>query len=305
MKKKENCEVVKLGFINRFIFRAKSLSLRENGLYLDDKYVEYPRPLLQSKYMHGIVFDKLLWGEGNYLFIKNNALRILFSDLETKKIQYWSPIYKEYFDQTVDVSKKFENYINTFKRYVRRTHAENWLERLSASKSQLSLRKDYVALGFDVNKIQPALLEFLSDPDGFATKKNAVFTKEQLNSTNHLFDQLEEHPLTERQREACIHDEDNVLVIAGAGTGKTSTMRAKAAYLVQQGYARPEEILMLAYGKDARKELEDRVYELDGLNGVVIRTFHSLGKEIIGHYENRATNVSVLNRPVFAGDSIS
>ncbi len=294
MEKNKNNISVKLGFLNRLILGSKSLSLSDNGISFDDKVIEYPRPRHKAQYKRGLLFDKLVLGEVSYRFIRNNKLRVVFSDLESAKLQYWSPTYREYYNQLVGTSEKFDNYLSSFNRYIRGTHKDDWIERLNDSKNLLSMSKEFTAFGFYETKIKDTLLSFIANPDGFVAEKNAVYIKNELNSTNHLFDQLEDHPLTESQREACVHDEDNVLVIAGAGTGKTSTMRAKAAYLVQQGYARPEEILMLAYGKDARQELEERVYELDGLNGIVIRTFHSLGKEIIGHYENRATNLSVL-----------
>lgn len=294
MGKIENNEIVELGFFNRLILGEKSLSFGDNGICLGDKLIEYPKPLLKIQYKKGLLFDKLVWGEVSYRYFRNNELRLLFSDLESDRLQYWAPIYSEYFNQLVHTSEKFENYILLFNRYIRGTNTDDWLERLSTAEKLLALKEEYVLLGFDINEIRDTFLAFISDPDTFVADKNKLFIKSELNSTHHLFDNLEEHPLTERQREACVYDEDNVLVIAGAGTGKTSTMVAKAAYLVQQGYARPEEILMLAYGKDARQELEERVYELDYLNGVVVRTFHSLGKEIIGRYERRATNVSVL-----------
>jgi len=294
MEKIENNQIVEQGILNRLILGVKSITLKDNGIYLGDKLVEFPKPLEKVQYKRGLLFDKLVWGEVSYQFIRNNNARVVFNNLESDRLQYWTPIYKEYFNQLVDTSEKFENYVLSFNRYVRGTHKDDWNERLSKSESLLSLRKEYTALGFDEGKIKDTLISFIDDPDGFVDGKNNIFIKDQLNLSQKLFDSLEEDPLTEKQREACVYDEDNVLVIAGAGTGKTSTMVAKAAYLVQQGLARPEEILMLAYGKDARTELEERVYQLDNLNGVAIRTFHSLGKEIIGHYENRATDVSVL-----------
>nr|WP_250548148.1 UvrD-helicase domain-containing protein [Pseudomonas congelans] len=51
-------------------------------------------------------------------------------------------------------------------------------------------------------------------------------------------------PLTAKQRLACIIDEDNNLVLAGAGTGKTSTTIGRVAFLVKSGQARPDEILL-------------------------------------------------------------
>lgn len=294
MERIENSEIVKLGFLNRLIVGVSSLSLSDNGIYIGDKFIEFPKPLQEIKYKRGLVLDKLIWGELSYKIIKNATLRSALNDLESQRLQYWGPRYKEYFNQLVDTSVKFENYLSSFNRYVRESHKNDWIERLKESKNLLLLRGEFSDLGFDESKISAAFRTFTYDPDSFVDEHNKIFIKNELNTAQNLFNSLEEHPLTEKQREACVHDEDNVLVIAGAGTGKTSTMVAKSAYLVQKGFARPEEILMLAYGDKARQELVERARKLDYLNGVVIRTFHSLGKEIIGRYEHRATDVSVL-----------
>ena len=60
-----------------------------------------------------------------------------------------------------------------------------------------------------------------------------------------FFDQCESNPLTQAQRRACINDDDNTLVVAGAGSGKTSTIISKCLYLIQSGLALPEQILRL------------------------------------------------------------
>ena len=285
---------IKLDFLSRLLSGVRSLTLKENGIALDDSFLEFPKPLEELSYKRGLFIDNLIWGDNKYKFLNNRRLRDKFLDLEHDRIRYWEPIYKDYFEQLIDTSDKFHKYTLSINRFIRGSQTEDWVVRLRPSIELLSLRDEFIALGFDVSEIKKSLILFITNPDDFITEINNSFVNNQLKSAKGLFDNLEEHPLTERQREACVYDEDNLLVIAGAGTGKTSTMVAKAAYLVKQGLARPDEILMLAYGKDARQELEERVYGFDYLNGVVIRTFHSLGKEIIGYYENRATDVSIL-----------
>ena len=290
----ENSTKFSLGLVNRLISGVGSIELQDNGIVMGDKVLEYPRPIEKLHFKHGFIFDTLIWGDATFKFLKNKSLRDTLSSLEQGRIQYWKPTYQGYFDQLVDTSEKFHAYVSSLQRYIRGSQRDDWIERLATAREYLYFKPEFTSLGFDVSKINSSLLAFITDPAKFTSDTNNDYLKTQLASANDLFDSLEEHPLTERQREACVHDEDNVLLIAGAGTGKTSTMVAKAAYLVKQGFARPDEILMMAYGKDARQELEDRVYGFDYLKGVVIRTFHSLGKEIIGFYEKRPTDVSVL-----------
>ena len=109
-----------------------------------------------------------------------------------------------------------------------------------------------------------------------------------------LFKSVESQPLTERQIEACIVDEDNNLVLAGAGTGKTSTMVGRAGYLIQSKQAKASEILMLAFANKAAAEMQERIDHRLGKSGITTSTFHKLGKEIIAKVEGRQPSLSPL-----------
>lgn len=113
-------------------------------------------------------------------------------------------------------------------------------------------------------------------------------------SYKNYFDTVESNPLTRSQREACIIDEQNNLVLAGAGTGKTATMIGRAGFLIQSGQAHPSDILMLAFAKNAAEEMEDRIREKLGDTSVSVSTFHKLGKEIITSVEQVQPSISAL-----------
>ncbi|MBN0238145.1 UvrD-helicase domain-containing protein, partial [Pseudomonas aeruginosa] len=101
-------------------------------------------------------------------------------------------------------------------------------------------------------------------------------------------------PLTERQRVACVVDEDNNLVLAGAGTGKTSTMVGRAGFLMASGQARAADILMLAFANKAAKEMQERIDHRLGKCGITTSTFHKLGKTIIAKVEGEQPSLSPL-----------
>ena len=109
-----------------------------------------------------------------------------------------------------------------------------------------------------------------------------------------FFDGVESNPLTDSQRDACVIDEDNNLVLAGAGTGKTSAMVGRAGFLVKSGQARPDQILMLAFANKAAKEMQERLDERVDEKGVVASTFHKLGKDIIASVEKVQPSISPL-----------
>jgi DNA helicase-2/ATP-dependent DNA helicase PcrA len=78
----------------------------------------------------------------------------------------------------------------------------------------------------------------------------------------------------DRQREAIEHVQGPLLVVAGAGTGKTSVLTQRIARLVREGHARSDEILALTYTRNAAAEMRDRVRELLGGRQVQASTFH-------------------------------
>src|SRR5947209_20187320 len=88
----------------------------------------------------------------------------------------------------------------------------------------------------------------------------------------------------ERQREAIEHVHGPMLVVAGAGTGKTTVLTRRIAALIREGHARPSEILALTYTDNAAKEMRDRVQaelrdaDVSGLRAV---TFHAYCNELL------------------------
>jgi ATP-dependent DNA helicase UvrD/PcrA len=82
----------------------------------------------------------------------------------------------------------------------------------------------------------------------------------------------------ERQREAIEHVHGPMLVLAGAGTGKTTVLIQRIANLIREGHARPNEILALTYTENAADEMQTRVRaELKNANldGLQTCTFHA------------------------------
>ena len=100
-----------------------------------------------------------------------------------------------------------------------------------------------------------------------------------------FFDCVESNPLTDQQRKAVVRENDRNLILAAAGTGKTSVMVAKALDLITSGKTQADEILILSYNKSATVELQQRLDDRARALGVEITeapkiaTFHSLGRK--------------------------
>src|SRR5215472_5796644 len=88
----------------------------------------------------------------------------------------------------------------------------------------------------------------------------------------------------DRQRRAIEHVDGPMLVVAGAGTGKTTVLTKRIVRLVRERHAHPGEILAVTYTKNAVQEMRDRVQgELRGTNlsGLQIVTFHEYCNELL------------------------
>ena len=89
--------------------------------------------------------------------------------------------------------------------------------------------------------------------------------------------------LNPRQKAAVTHVDGPLLVIAGAGSGKTRVLTYRIAYLIRQGKARPDQILAVTFTNKAAAEMKDRVAQLIGdiVRGISVSTFHSACVQIL------------------------
>ena len=91
------------------------------------------------------------------------------------------------------------------------------------------------------------------------------------------------HELNEMQRLAVETTEGPVLVLAGAGSGKTKALVTRAAYLLQTRAIRPGELLAFTFTNKAAREMCERMEKLTGFSvrNMWVGTFHSICLRIL------------------------
>ena len=93
--------------------------------------------------------------------------------------------------------------------------------------------------------------------------------------------------LNPEQRAAATHSAEQLLILAGAGTGKTRTITHRAAYAVLSGAVQPSALLAVTFTARAAGEMRTRLRQL-GVGGVQARTFHSAALRQLQYFWPRA-----------------
>lgn len=116
------------------------------------------------------------------------------------------------------------------------------------------------------------------------TTKNTYVTndynKDEIEEFKNLYNPVENKTLDDEQISSIVSNSHNTLVIASAGSGKTTTIIGKIKYLILKYNVLPEEILVLSFTNASAKEMKSRITKELNLE-INASTFHKLGLEII------------------------
>lgn len=127
---------------------------------------------------------------------------------------------------------------------------------------------------------EQSLRDFCNDIkqiDELKKERNQEYVYRELKDKFHYFQSVLKYPLSDQQRNAIVLDEDNVLVISSAGSGKTFSLQGKVKYLVEQRHVDPANILLVTFTRKAAESLKERI----NMEGVTCSTFDALANKIV------------------------
>lgn len=187
---------------------------------------------------------------------ENDKLKMLFSEIENALNELaLNQIYVSYLK--INRWIKHNDYLN---------------EELSKHKLAIDRLAPYEEKYHQIDKFK----SIIQNAEEQRKKSNVNFIKTKKNELkNSIISTLDEDQL-----EAVLIDEDNNLIIAGAGTGKTTTIAAKVAYLNRMKRIDKDNILLLSFTNNSCNDLSNRIkdqYQID----IPVLTFHKLGNNII------------------------
>ncbi|MEZ5001434.1 MAG: UvrD-helicase domain-containing protein [Chitinophagales bacterium] len=125
-------------------------------------------------------------------------------------------------------------------------------------------------------------------------RRNEEFAFKELKESNSILSNIEGKSLDDQQRRAIIIDQDNNLVIAGAGSGKTTTIAGKVKYLTKRLQIDKNKILLISFTRKSADEMSERISKKMRIK-ISVKTFHKLGLDIIGEALNEKPSVFSLS----------
>ncbi|MGE0971095.1 DNA helicase IV [Klebsiella sp. WOUb02] len=187
---------------------------------------------------------------------------------------------------------------------IARSSAEGkWLTRQQVSEVQGKIRRALTGLPIPTSRLDAfdncrepwrQCQRWLGDTEVARVAHNQAFTASMLEQYGAFFAGVESSPLNPAQARAVVNGEHSLLVLAGAGSGKTSVLVARAGWLLTRGEAAAEQILLLAFGRQAAQEMDERIRERLGSDDISARTFHSLALHIIQQGSKKVPSISQL-----------
>lgn len=125
--------------------------------------------------------------------------------------------------------------------------------------------------------------------------RNNEFIKTELLENEELLSNIEGKSLDLQQRNAILIDQDNSLIIAGAGSGKTTTIAGKVKYLTQKLGIKENEILLISFTRKSADEMIERIQDKMNIS-LPVKTFHKLGLDIIAETNNEKPSIFSLSQ---------
>ncbi|WP_368268235.1 DNA helicase IV [Enterobacter cloacae] len=255
----------------------------------------------------------LVWGELEFVLPADKVVRLHGTEWgETQRFhhhlnqlwQQWSH------DMSVIAAQVLQQVLSDI---AQSNAQQTWLTRQQTAGLQQKIRQALTALPLPVTRLNEfdncrdawrQCQAWLSDADKSRLAHNQAWTDEMLTRYAEFFSTVESSPLNPAQARAVVNGEQSLLVLAGAGSGKTSVLVARAGWLLTTGEAVADQILLLAFGRKAAQEMDERIQERLHTRDITARTFHALALHIIQQGSKKVPSISKLENDTQARQAL-
>ncbi len=255
----------------------------------------------------------MVWGELEFVVPNNQVVRLHGTEWgETQRFyQHLSGLWNRWSQEMSEIAAAVLD--KQCQQIATLTHQNKWLKRQDIEGIQHAVRATFSALPLPLARLtefencREAYLEcnsWLTNVENRRQQANQKYTEQMLSEYADFFQQVESSPLNPAQARAVVNGEESVLVLAGAGSGKTSVLVARAGWLMARGEASPDQILLLAFGRKAAQEMDERIQQRLHTDHITARTFHALALYIIQNGSKKAPQISTLESDSAARHSL-
>ena len=255
----------------------------------------------------------LVWGELEFVLPADKVVRLHGTEwAETQRFhhhlstrwQQWSH------DMSVIAAQVLQEVLDDI---AQSNAQQKWLTRQQTAALQQKIRQALAALPLPVARLDEfencrdawrKCQAWLSDRDKSRLAHNQAWTDAMLAQYADFFSTVESSPLNPAQARAVVNGEQSLLVLAGAGSGKTSVLVARAGWLLASGEAVADQILLLAFGRKAAQEMDERIQARLHTQDITARTFHALALHIIQQGSKKVPAISRLENDTQARQAL-
>lgn len=244
----------------------------------------------------------IVWGELEFLLPEDKVVRLHGTDWEETQ-QFYRYLYHTWQNWSQEMSEISAQVLEKeLHNIAEMTQSNKWIKQSNLSEIQQSIKESFSAIPLPLERLTQfdncqalyqQCLEWLKQGESLINKENSAWITQMLNEHAEFFNTIESSPLNGSQCRAVINGEENILVLAGAGSGKTSVLVARVGWLLRRNLAQPEQILVLAFGRKAAQEMNERISARLHAD-ITAKTFHALALSIIQQATKKQPKISEL-----------
>ncbi len=191
-------------------------------------------------------------------------------------------------DKITEATIKFQTYLSHDNGYFNNYLFTTWKLDYSELCEEVNYKPyENVKLSSEEVSLIKNFLYYFLNSSSLKENFNKKFIPNEIEVYKNFFDKIEEYGLDKQQRIAVVTNEDNNIVIAGAGSGKTTTIVGKVNYLIDRYKTPVSEILLISFTKESANSVANRI----NIKGVEAKTFHKFGKDIICEVESKQPSI--------------
>ena len=215
------------------------------------------------------------------LYVRAQKRKRLALIAEAERIIQLYDFFRFQLPEISEAVNKFESAIDD-RHYFNHFKWQPW-KNANESLYQAINGKDYKTIFLIAEEVSTIdkFLDYFSKGENIRSQYNENFVQRELNSSaNEALFTLSTNKLDRQQRKAIVTDEDNNLIIAGAGSGKTTTIIGKLKYVIEKQLTEPQRILAISFTRKSSQTLEQKISQYN-IGKVKVKTFNGFGLEAI------------------------